>query len=214
MFQATETWWDRHSWAYQDWDKGVLAGRRDRHQGERNVRESHRTRSHLCSMSLCCPRDPSFRTCGRIQPQSFEVRFCFFWQDGLWVSKAFNLCQEDRFEMFVRAVVGLLSWLNVSEAGMDLSWSDRQFFIADRCLDITDVLCNRRSLRGRATGVYKVRTARKSMESNVEGQTINVVELSQSVECGSRGTPAPISPNATPLEGGIPNWYIQTRSKD
>ena len=73
--------------------------------------------------------------------QSFEVRFCFFRRDGLWASKAFDLRQEDGLKTFVRAVAGLLSWSNVSEVGMDPSRSDRQFFNADRCLDITDVVC-------------------------------------------------------------------------
>jgi hypothetical protein len=207
--------------------------------------------------------------------KSCEVRFCFFQRDGLWASQLLHLRQEDGFKTFVRAVAGLLSWSTLSEAGMDTCRSDRQFFIAGRCLDITDVLCNRRSVRGRATRVYKVRTAHKPTESNVKGQTTtsdatsppvekpthryllrsrartqptsarwstphspdsdsswqkavtqplpplieqmgnpNVVETSHSVDPGSSGDPAPIPPYATSVEGGIPKWYIQSRSED
>ena len=193
--------------------------------------------------------------------QIFQVRFCFFRRDGLWASKALDLRQEDGFKTFICAVAGLLSWSTLSEAGMDTFRSDRQFFIADRYLDITHVLCNQRSVQGRATRVYKVRTTLKPTKSNVEGQITtsdatpspveqpthlrsrarteptsadssqqpaitqpmpsllvamrhpNVVETPQSVEPGSNGDPASIPPDGTSMEGGIPKWYIQSRSE-
>ena len=222
--------------------------------------------------------------------QSSQARFCFFRRDGLRASKALNIREEDGFKTFVRAVAGLLSWSTLFEAGMDPSRSERQFFIADRCLDITEVLCNRRSVRGRATRVYKVRTAHKPTASNVEGQAttsdtpsppvkqptqttsdatsppvekpthqyllrsrrwteptsarwstlhapdsassqqpaviqpmpsllaqmhrLNVVGTPDSAEPDSSGDPAPIPPGETSMEGGIPKWYIQSRSED
>src|SRR5262249_12191800 len=73
-------------------------------------------------------------------------------------SPELDLLTENGFKTFVRAVAGLLSWETLVEAGMDVHRNDKQFFIANQRLDIVDVLCNRRCVRGRATRAYKVNT--------------------------------------------------------
>jgi hypothetical protein len=85
-------------------------------------------------------------------------RFCFFRRDGLWASPALDLRKAEGFRMFARAIVVILSWKTLSDAGMDPVRSDRYFLIANRCLKIVEVICNRTSVRGRATRVYAIET--------------------------------------------------------
>jgi hypothetical protein len=68
--------------------------------------------------------------------------------------------------LFVRVLVGILSWETLSDPGMDVYQSNRHFF---HCMSTwTYSQCDRRCVPGKAARVYKIKTALGPTKSETE----------------------------------------------
>jgi hypothetical protein len=83
------------------------------------------------------------------------VRFGFYSRKGLAVTPELDLSEQAGFSRFISGVVGIYSWTDQLEAGIDTTRTGTSFTIPDMgILGISKTLCDRRCVRGRATRVY------------------------------------------------------------
>jgi hypothetical protein len=101
-----------------------------------------------------------------------DVRFCLFLRDGVWASQVLKFRRAGGFKLFVRVLVGILSWETPSDLGMDVYQSNRHFF---HCTSTwTYSQCNRRCVPGKAARIYKIKTALGPTKSEAEsGQSLS-----------------------------------------
>jgi hypothetical protein len=112
------------------------------------------------------------------------ARICLYHRAGMYSTEALKLTDKSGFKTFVSAIVGLLSWSNKYEAGMDMSRNNNAFYIPSFGIyNIVNTFCNRQVVRGRATRVYSVERsptdgqARIAEGTEVEGTEVEGTEV-------------------------------------